>query len=125
MYRLLADLVFVLHLAFICFVIGGGVLVWRWPWMAIPHLAAIIWGLAMEFLPSVPCPLTPLEQVLLHKAGEEGYRGGFMDHYIVPLIYPEVTPQFYYEAGAFLLVVNLVLYGVMIIRIKAKRSRQR
>jgi hypothetical protein len=123
MYRLLADLVFVLHLAFILFVIGGGFLGWRWPRMAIPHLAAIIWGLAIEFLPFVPpCPLTPLEQMLLHKAGEEGYRGGFVDHYIVPLIYPEVTPQFHCEAGVFLLVMNLCVYGVMIVRMRAKRS---
>ncbi len=119
MYRLLADLVFVLHLAFIIFVIGGGFLVWRWSWMAIPHLTAVIWGLAMEFIPSVVCPLTPLEQVMLHKAGEEGYRGGFVDHYIVPLIYPEVTSLFHYEAGTFLLVMNVVLYWLMIRRRKA------
>ena len=123
-YHLLADLVFVLHLAFICFAIGGGLLVWRRPWMAIPHLAAIIWGLAMEFLPSVPCPLTPLEQVLLHKAGEEGYRGGFVDHYIVPLIYPEANPHFFIEAGFFLLAVNCVVYALLIMRIRAKKTKR-
>ena len=91
--------------------------------MAIPHLAAIIWGLAMEFLPSVPCPLTPLEQVLLHKAGEEGYRGGFVDHYIVPLIYPEVTPHFFIAAGFFLLAVNCVIYALLIMRFRAKKAK--
>lgn len=118
MYRLLADMVFVLHLAFIIFVIGGGFLTWRWSWMAIPHLTAVVWGLAMEFIPAIPCPLTPLEQVFLHRAGDQGYSGGFVDHYIVPLIYPEATSQFHYEAGVFLFILNLVLYGIIIHRRK-------
>lgn len=121
-YHLLADLVFVLHLAFICFVIGGGVLVWRWHWLAIPHLAAVCWGLAIEFL-SAPCPLTPLEQALLHKAGEGQYGGGFIDHYIVPLIYPQADPRFFLKAGVFVLVINLILYGLLIVRIWARRYK--
>ena len=123
LYHLLADLVFVVHLAFIIFVILGALLVWRWHWVIIPHLVAVIWGLAIEFL-NAPCPLTPLEQVLLRKAGEEGFSGGFVEHYIVPLIYPQAHPRFFLKAGIFVLVINLVLYGVMIIRIRTRRSRQ-
>ncbi len=123
MCHLLADLSFLFHLAFIIFVIMGAFLVWRWPWVTLPHLASVVWALAIEFL-NVPCPLTPLEQMLLRKAGEEAYRGGFVDHYIVPLIYPDVGPHFHYEAGAFLLALNLVLYGLMIIRIRSQRSKR-
>ncbi|MBW2038306.1 MAG: DUF2784 domain-containing protein [Deltaproteobacteria bacterium] len=124
MYHLLADFAFSLHLAFIIFVILGAFLVWRWPWLALLHILSVIWSLAIQFLPNVPCPLTPLEQMLLRKAGEEGYTGGFVDHYIVPLIYPEVEPRFHYEAGVFLLVVNLVIYVLIIIRIRSKRSKR-
>jgi hypothetical protein len=121
-YHLLADLVYVLHLSFIIFVIAGGLLVWRWHWVAIPHLASFTWGLAIEFL-NAPCPLTPLEQMLLHRAGEEAYAGGFIDHYIVPLIYPEADPHFFLEAGFFVLAVNCVIYAVIIMRIRGKRAK--
>lgn len=120
-YHLLADLVFLVHLAFIVFVIVGALLVWRWRWVVVPHLVAVIWGLAIEFL-NAPCPLTPLEQILLHKAGEETYRGGFVDHYIVPLIYPDVPSDFFLKAGIFLLIINLVLYGLLIVRIRTRHS---
>jgi hypothetical protein len=121
LYHLLADLVFVVHLAFIIFVIVGALLVWRWRWIVVPHLVAVIWGLAIEFL-NAPCPLTPLEQMLLHEAGGKAYRGGFVDHYIVPLIYPDARPRFFLAAGIFLLGINLVLYGLLIVRIRIKCS---
>jgi hypothetical protein len=122
-YRLLADLVFVSHLCFIIFVIGGGFLVWRWRWVAFLHIPAAVWGMAIEFL-DAPCPLTPLEQILLHQAGEAAYQGGFIDHYIVPLIYPEVNPRFFLEAGLFLLLINCAIYTWIIIRIRAKKTMQ-
>jgi hypothetical protein len=123
MYHLLADLVFVLHLSFIIFVIGGGLLVWLWHGMAFLHIPAAIWGLAIEFL-NAPCPLTPLEQMLMHMAGEEAYQGGFIDHYIVSLIYPEADPRFFLEAGFFLLAINCVIYAVIIMRIRGKKTKQ-
>src|SRR4030042_4048695 len=123
LYRLLADLVFVLHLCFIIFVIGGGFLVWRWRWLAFLHIPAAIWGLAIEFL-DAPCPLTPLEQLLLHKAGEAAFQGGFIDHYIVPLIYPEANPRFFLEAGLFVLLINFAIYPWLIIRIRAKKTER-
>jgi hypothetical protein len=123
MYHVLADLVFVLHLCFICFVIGGGFLVWRWRRIAFLHIPAACWGLAIEFL-DAPCPLTPLEQLLLNNAGEAAYQGGFIDHYIVPLIYPQANPRFFLEAGLFLLLINFVIYAWIIFRIKAKKTKQ-
>lgn len=122
MYHLLADLVFVFHLCFICFLIGGGLLVWRWRWVAFLHIPAAVWGLAIEFL-DAPCPLSPLEQMLLHKAGEQAYQGGFIDHYIVPLIYPEANPRFFLEAGLFLLILNCAIYTWIIIRIWTKKTK--
>ena len=65
---------------------------------------------------------TPLEQVLLRQAGEEGYSGGFVEYYIVPLIYPDARSDFFLKAGMFLLVINLVLYGLLIVRMRFKRS---
>jgi hypothetical protein len=121
MYYLLADVVFVVHLAFIIFVVIGALLVWWWRWMVIPHLVAVIWGLAIEFL-SAPCPLTPLEQMLLQRAGGEAYRGGFINHYLVPLIYPDAHPRFFLTAGVVLLFINFVLYGLLIVCSRLKRS---
>ena len=123
MYHLLADLAFVLHFSFIVFVIAGGLVVLKWHWAAFLHIPAVIWGLAIEFL-NAPCPLTPLEQMLLHRAGEEAYGGGFMDHYIVPLIYPEANPRFFLEAGVFLLVLNCVIYALIIMRIRVQKTRK-
>ena len=86
-FRLLADLVLVGHLAFILFVAAGGLLVWRWPWLVRLHAPAVAWGVAIITV-GFTCPLTPLEKDLRRRAGEQGYRGGFVDHYIEGVIYP-------------------------------------
>ena len=119
-YHLLADVVFVLHFSFILFVIAGGLLVLKWRWVVFLHIPAVIWGLAIEFL-NAPCHLTPWEQQLLLRAGEEAYRGGFIDHYIVPLIYPDANPSFFLVAGIFLLILNGVIYAWIIKRIRKKK----
>ena len=120
LYHLLADVVFVLHFLFIVFVIAGGLAVLKWRWAAFVHIPAVIWGLAIEFL-NAPCPLTPWEQQLLLRAGEEAYRGGFIDHYVVPLIYPDANPRFFLEAGISLFVLNCVVYAWVIMRMRAKK----
>jgi len=125
MYGLMADLVLVFHLAFILFVIGGGLLVWWRPRLIIPHLAAAIWGLAIEFVPFLPCPLTPLEQMLLSKAGERGYEGGFVNHYLIPLIYPDAPPSFFIEAGFFVVAINGIIYVFVIRRMKRKKNTEK
>ncbi len=86
-YRALADLVLVLHLGFIVFVVAGGLLALRWGWAPLVHLPAALWGVFVEVSGRV-CPLTPLENALRRAAGASGYSGGFMEHYLVPVVYP-------------------------------------
>ncbi|WP_028239189.1 DUF2784 domain-containing protein [Stutzerimonas azotifigens] len=110
LHRLAADAVVLLHLLFILFVLFGGALVWRWPRFAWLHLPAVAWGALVELL-HLWCPLTPLEQWLRTAAGQRGYEGGFVEHYLIPLIYPAgLTPQVQLWLGAIVLAVNLAAY---------------
>ena len=86
-YRLLADAVLLLHFGFLAFVVGGALLVWRWPRLAWLHLPALAWG-AYVVLAGEICPLTPLENALRLAGGGGGYEGSFIEHYLLPLIYP-------------------------------------
>ncbi len=91
-YRLLADLVVIVHFAFIVFIAVGGLLVWRWPRLVCLHAPALVWGVAIITI-GFTCPLTPLEKHFQRLAGERGYAGGFVDHYIENVIYPQrLTP---------------------------------
>lgn len=109
-YRLLADAILVIHLCFVVFVALGGLLVLRWRWVAWLHLPAAIWGALIEFFGWI-CPLTPLENVLRRLGGEAGYAGGFIDHYILALIYPAgLTRGAQIALGATVLVVNAAIY---------------
>ena len=97
--RLLADAIVVLHLAFIVFALGGGALVLRWPRVAWLHLPAVAWAAYVEFTATI-CPLTPLENALRRRAGAAGYDGGFVEHYVIPVIYPaELTPTIQVAIG--------------------------
>lgn len=86
-YRLLADLVVVVHLAFIMFVAVGGLLAWRWPRVSWVHVPVVAWGAAIVAV-GFTCPLTPLEKYLRRRAGGQTYDGGFIDHYLTGVIYP-------------------------------------
>lgn len=109
--RLAADTLVLLHLAFILLVLFGGLLVLRWRRALFIHLPALAWGLAVEFL-HLPCPLTAWENHLRHAAGDAGYPGGFIEHYIWPLIYPAgLTPQLQWLLGSIALLLNLAIYG--------------
>ncbi|RCM87102.1 hypothetical protein PA57_04539 [Pseudomonas aeruginosa] len=109
-YRLAADALVWLHLGFILFVLCGGLLLLRWPRLAWLHLPAVVWGCAVEFL-GLPCPLTPWENRLRHAAGDAGYDGGFVEHYLLPLIYPAgLTPATQWMLGSIVLLFNLVVY---------------
>ncbi|WP_122424188.1 DUF2784 domain-containing protein [Pseudomonas viridiflava] len=115
-FRLAADAVVTFHLLFILFVLLGGLLVLRWPWAALLHLPAMIWGAAVEFL-HLYCPLTPLENALRSRAGDQGYDGGFIEHYLIPLIYPAgLTPQIQLWLGGIILLINASVYGALLIR---------
>jgi hypothetical protein len=117
-----ADALLIAHLAFVLFVVAGGLLVYRWPRLAWLHVPAFAWGAVIEFKNWV-CPLTPLEQRLRLAAGEGGYGGGFVEHYLLPLIYPEgLTREIQLGLGLFVLAVNALVYGVWIGRKWRKRG---
>jgi len=108
--RLLADAVVVLHLLFIAFALAGGALVlWR-PRFAWLHLPAAAWAAYVEFSGTI-CPLTPLENTLRRRAGAAGYDGGFIEHYVIPVIYPAgLTPSIQVAIGALVVAVNVAFY---------------
>ena len=110
--RVAGDAVAVAHLLFIVFVVGGGALVLAWPRIAWLHLPAAVWGAYAE-LTSTICPLTPFENALRLRAGQAGYAGGFVEHYLLPIIYPAgLTPRVQTLLGAFVVAVNLVFYAL-------------
>jgi Protein of Unknown function (DUF2784) len=111
-YRLLTDLIVAFHFAFLIFVVAGGFLARRYRWLAIPHILAAAWGVYVEAMPGVVCPLTPLENRFAFRAGEAGYQGGFIEHYLVPIIYPEgLTRGMQYGLAAFVVVANVAAYS--------------
>ena len=113
-YRVLADAVVLLHATFVVFVVFGGFLTWRWRWVVWVHVPCALWGVAIEYGGWI-CPLTPLENTLRARAGLEGYRGGFIEHYIIPTLYPAgLTRPAQAVLGTLALVINLVAYGVLI-----------
>ena len=110
--RLLADALVAAHLAFIVFVVAGGLLVLRNRHWAVLHLPAVAWGSFAEITRTV-CPLTPLENSLRLRAGDAGYAGGFIEHYVIPLIYPEaLTARTQVVLGLTVLAVNVVVYAL-------------
>jgi len=121
-YRLLADLITVLHFAFVAYVLLGGFLVLRWRRSIWIHGPAALWGAVVEWAGWV-CPLTPLENWLRLKGGVRGYEGGFVEHYVVPTLYPEaLTPAIQVVLGGLVIVVNLVVYGYAL-RVRRRRAR--
>lgn len=115
-YRALADLVLVVHLAFVLFVVLGGLLVLRWPRLAWLHVPAAVWGVLTEYTGWI-CPLTPLENSLRERGGGAGYSGGFLEHYIQPVLYPAgLTRGTQIVLGSLALLVNLTAYGVVVAR---------
>jgi hypothetical protein len=121
-YRLLADAVLVLHLAFVVFVVIGGVAVLRWPHLAWVHLPAAVWGALIEFAGWI-CPLTPLENELRVRGGGSSYEGGFIDHYITGILYPNgLTRSAQFALGACVLVINAFVYWRLWRRRKQRRS---
>jgi hypothetical protein len=109
-YLALADAVLFLHLAFILFVVLGGLLLlWRRRliWL---HLPVVIWGALIEFAGWI-CPLTPLESWLREQGGDRGFSGGFINHYLGTLIYPEgLTRELQWLLGALVLAINAAIY---------------
>jgi len=121
-YRWLADLVLVVHLAFVLFVVLGGLLALQWPRVAWLHLPAAIWGVLIEYMGWI-CPLTPLENSLRVRAGESAYSGDFIQHYILGAIYPQgLTRTTQWILGSIALGVNALAYGLLIRQRKIKHA---
>jgi hypothetical protein len=115
-YARLADLVVVVHAAFVAFVALGALFVWRRPRLAWVHVPCVVWGVAIEWTGGV-CPLTPLEQSLRRAAGQAGYQGGFIEHYLEPILYPAgLTRTAQLVLGAAALLVNLAAYAALVRR---------
>ncbi len=112
-YTLLADLVVVVHLVFVGFVILGGLLAWRWPWVVWLHLPAVCWGVGIEWMGGI-CPLTPLETWLRSQTGEAVYETDFVAQYLLPLLYPVgLTRAAQFAIGSAVLAVNVLIYGLL------------
>jgi hypothetical protein len=115
-YAALASIVLAVHGAFVLFVVAGGALALRWPRAAWAHLPAAAWGAGIELAGGV-CPLTPLENQLRRLAGEAGYAGGFVEHYVTAVLYPDgLTRGAQLGLGAAVLLVNSLIYWVLLRR---------
>ena len=120
-YTLLADLLVGVHLAFVGFVICGGLLVGRWPWVVWLHVPAVVWGVAIEWMGWI-CPLTPLENWLRSQAGEAAYESDFVAQYLLPVLYPAVlTRATLFVLGSAVLMINALIYGRLWSRRRADR----
>lgn len=109
-FRLAADFVVALHVGFVVFVLLGGLLVLRWRWVAWLHVPAAIWGVMIEYSGWV-CPLTPLENYLRERNGDAAYRGDFIQHDLLPLLYPgDLTRSVQFLLGTLALAVNAFVY---------------
>jgi hypothetical protein len=115
-YRFLAESVVVFHFGFVLFVLCGGVLVVRWKWVALLHVPALLWGVIVEWSGWM-CPLTPLENSLRELGGGVPYEGGFVERYIMPVLYPmDLTRDFQVTLGTVILLINALLYGIAFTR---------
>jgi len=120
--RTLADAVVVFHVLFIAFAVCGGVLLLRWRWLVWLPLPAVAWATLVEVM-SWPCPLTPLENFFRRRGGDAGYPGGFVEHYIMPVLYPDgLTDRIQLVIGCFVFTVNVLAYAIVIARWRRQRG---
>jgi hypothetical protein len=120
-YRALADTVVLVHLAFVLWVVLGGIAALRWPKLAWAHLPAAAWGAAIEFGGWI-CPLTYLENHLRLLGGGAAYRGGFVDRYILHILYPQgLTRGTQVVLGIVVLAINGYVYSRLAARRRAPR----
>ena len=120
-YGILADIVVWCHLAFVLFAVLGAILVvWR-RWVVWLHLPAVFWAIWIELSGGI-CPLTPLEIWLRQRAGQGGYQGDFVEHYLLPLLYPvDLTRNIQLLFGFLVFSINFALYGYIVYHIRRKR----
>ena len=122
--RALADVLVALHALFVVFAIGGGLLVVWKPIVALAHLPAALWAAWVELSSSI-CPLTPLENAWRREAGESGYTGGFVEHYVVPVLYPEgLTSKLQFALGLAVVAINALFYTLAWRRARRTPARE-
>ena len=116
LYRAAADLLVIIHLLFIVYVLVGGWVSFRWPWASVAHVPAVVWAATVEITGGI-CPLTPLEVTLRRHAGEQGYTGGFIEHYLYAILYPdELSRSMQLAFGGFVIMVNVAAYALLLHR---------
>ncbi len=114
LYRIIADLLVFIHAGFIAFVVLGGLLLLKYRWLAVLHVPAVGWGVLLE-LNNWYCPLTEWENDFRHAAEQSGYQGGFVEHYLIPLIYPhDLTEDVQTVLGLLTILVNVLVYAYVI-----------
>jgi hypothetical protein len=124
-FRLLADALVVLHLAFVAFVVLGGLLALRWPRAAWVHLPAAAWGAWIEVAGWI-CPLTPLENRLREQGGGPTYAVSFVEQYLVPVLYPStLSRELQWALGGLVVMVNAGVYAWVVARMRRARARSR
>jgi Protein of Unknown function (DUF2784) len=112
-FRILADTTVAVHLAFVLFVVCGGLIVVKWPRAAWVHIPAAAWAAWVEFAGWV-CPLTPLENWLREQGGDTAYTSSFIEHYLLPILYPELlSSELQWALGGMVLLINAVVYLVV------------
>lgn len=122
-YRIAADGVVVIHLGFILFVFLGGFTLWRWPRMIWVHVPTAVWGGLVELI-GAPCPLTPLENHLRTLGHTETYGGGFIDHYIMPIVYPPgLTRETQVVLGVLVVGINFFIYFRFLTRQRREKAQ--
>jgi len=117
-YRILADSVLIVHLLFIGFVTFGGLAALRSPWIALVHVPAACWGAYIELAGGL-CPLTVIEVGFRRMAGEAGYSGSFIEHYLLPIIYPAgLTRDIQLWLAGFVIMINVAIYSRLVYRLR-------
>jgi Protein of Unknown function (DUF2784) len=112
MYSVLTTVTVLVHFGFLVFVVAGGLLARRHRWLTIPHLVAVAWGSYVEAMPGIRCPLTMLENALAARAGATGYSNSFIEHYILPVLYPDgLTPHLQWALAILVVAVNVGIYA--------------
>ena len=122
-HRFGAEAVLLVHFAFIAFVLFGALLALRWRWVVVAHLPAAAWGFFVEVTGRI-CPLTYAENYLRNRAGESGYSQGFIEHYLLPIIYPTgLTQQIQYILAGTVVAINALAYGWLLYRRRSSGSK--